>query len=121
MHFLYIMRNTRIASYIDWLCTNFATVNIVVFVVSEILVALAALLGLSALRRGANENPGNRGSGEWAAGFVYRSAEMERRRTGVSDRRRAASTTSKRLLVPEKRERRTLPDRRTTPWDLHLA
>jgi hypothetical protein len=105
----------------DWLCTNFATVNIVVFVVSEILVALAVLLGLSALRRGANENAGNPGSAEWTAGFVYRSAEMERRRTGVSDRRRAGVIASKRLFVPEKRERRTLPDRRTAPWDLHLA
>lgn len=115
------MRNSRKTSYIDWLCTNFATVNIVVFVVSEIFVALAALLGLSALRRGANENPGNGGSGDWAADFVYRSAEMERRRTGVSDRRRAVSKTSKRLIVPGKRERRSVADRRTTPWDLHLA
>ena len=115
------MRDSRITSYIDWLCTNFATVNIVVFVVSEILGALAVLLGLSTLRRGANENAGHRGSAEWATGFVYRSAEMERRRTGVTDRRRAGSIASKRLFVSGKRERRTLPDRRTAPWDLHLA
>ena len=115
------MRNSSKKTYIDWLCTNFATVNIIVFIVSELLAALARLLRLPApgLRR--NENEGYRDSGEWAADFIYRSAEMERRRTGVSDRRRSASAPPKRLTVREKSERRMKPDRRATPWDLHPA
>ena len=115
------MRNSRKTSYIDWLCTNFATVNIFVFIVSELLAALAALLGLPAPRWRRNENGDYDTSDEWAEDYVYRSSEMERRQIGISDRRRRVSAPSKRLPVPGKSERRTKSDRRATPWDLHPA
>ena len=115
------MRNSPKASYIDWLCTNFASVNIVMFVASELVAAIAALFGIPTAWRRMNEDGVSGDPGETARGFVYRSAEMERRRTGVSDRRRSISAPSKRLPAPGKAERRMKPERRAAHWGLHPA
>ena len=115
------MRGKRKNSFIETLSNSSVAFNIIVFAASELIAAITVSLRFLTPWRTAY---GSHRNGAWddkATAFAYRSAEMERRQNGISDRRRPPSVTSKFFAGAGKSERRRSPDRRADPWDLHPA
>lgn len=98
-------------SLIERLSDDFLAVNIVLFVISEILRAADTLLGALLPVSGAQSLQRREVAGERGL------PRVERRRAGVYDRRRFHSHTSSRGLRGIQQERRTLPDRRASYWN----
>jgi hypothetical protein len=115
------MRKERKNSFVETLSNSSAAFNIIVFALSELMAAFVAILQLLAPWRSAGSSGRNGAYDDQNPRLTYRSAEIERRRTGISDRRRQASLSSSFFATAVERERRNKPDRRATPWDLHPA
>ncbi|MEM1153435.1 MAG: hypothetical protein AAGI44_04795 [Pseudomonadota bacterium] len=113
------MQYQRNQSRSERLSDRFASISIIVFLVKETTAVVTRLLGLN--RSAVNANVSGTVNRAWGAQYGRRICTQERRKTGVSDRRRIVSKTSRGSARDGRVERRTQPDRRSAPWDFTTA
>ncbi|MEM6583962.1 MAG: hypothetical protein AAF699_21995 [Pseudomonadota bacterium] len=113
------MQYQRNESRSERLSDRFASISIIFFMVKETTALVTRLLGLN--RSAVNANVSGPVNRAWGAQYGRHICTQERRKTGVSDRRRMVSRASKGFARDGRVERRTQPDRRGAPWDFTTA